>query len=187
MDYLKTKVPGVIVLVPELIPDNRGYFARVFSARDLEENSGFPFPVCQVNHSFNRLKGTLRGLHFLKPPYQENKLVLVVKGAILDVALDLRPNSPTYKQWHSEILTAENAKKMLIPAGCAHGFQTLDDQTEVFYLVSEYYEPLAEGGLRWNDPSLDLNWPFAPPLVISEKDQSWPDFDWAAHKAYQIP
>jgi dTDP-4-dehydrorhamnose 3,5-epimerase len=175
MRYLKTKIPGALVLVPEPIPDLRGHFARVFSQSELADE-GLDFPVRQINRSYNRLKGTLRGLHFQKPPHAENKLVQVVRGAILDVALDLRPDSPAYGQHHAEILTAENARALLVPIGCAHGFQTLLDDTEVFYLVSEYYAPGAEGGLRWDNPGLSVNWPERPPTVISEKDSSWPDY-----------
>ncbi|MDR1606818.1 MAG: dTDP-4-dehydrorhamnose 3,5-epimerase [Deltaproteobacteria bacterium] len=175
MRYLSTNIPGVLVLVPEPIPDSRGHFARVFSQSELAEY-GCDFPVCQINRSYNRLKGTLRGLHFQKPPHAEDKLVQVIRGAILDVALDLRPDSPTFGQHHAELLTAENGRALLIPKGCAHGFQTLLDDTEVLYLVSAYYEPSAEGGLPWNNPGLNINWPQQPPAVISDKDNSWPDY-----------
>jgi dTDP-4-dehydrorhamnose 3,5-epimerase len=175
MKYVAAKIPGVLVLAAEPIPDNRGYFARIFSQSELAEY-GVDFPVRQINRSYNRLKGTLRGMHFQKPPHAENKLVQVTKGAIFDVALDIRPESPTFGQFHAEILTSENCRALLIPAGCAHGFQTLTDDAEVIYLVSEYYEPKAEGGLRWDNPGLNVNWPEKPPTVISEKDRNWPDF-----------
>ncbi|MDR1577187.1 MAG: dTDP-4-dehydrorhamnose 3,5-epimerase [Deltaproteobacteria bacterium] len=174
MRYLKTELPKVLVLVSEPIPDARGHFVRVFSREELAAE-GLDFSVCQINRSYNLKKGTLRGMHFQKAPHAEDKLVQVIRGAILDVALDLRPESPTFGRHHAEVLSAENNRALLIPQGCAHGFQTLADDTEIIYLVSAYYEPSAEGGLRWNNPGLTINWP-EPPTVISDKDNSWPDY-----------
>jgi dTDP-4-dehydrorhamnose 3,5-epimerase len=173
----KTKLAQTLVLTQEPIPDNRGFFSRVFSQAELAA-AGLDFPVRQINRSHNRLKGTLRGMHFQKPPHAEDKLVLVIKGAIVDVALDIRPDSPTYGQGHAETLSADNGRALLIPKGCAHGFQTLVDDTEVLYLVSEYYEPAAAEGLRWNDPGVAIAWPQNPPTVMSDKDRAWPDFAW---------
>ncbi|MDR1871077.1 MAG: dTDP-4-dehydrorhamnose 3,5-epimerase [Deltaproteobacteria bacterium] len=174
MRYLKTALKDVLVLVQEPIPDNRGFFARAFSQDELQKE-GLDFPIRQINRSYNRLKGTLRGLHFQNPPHAEDKIIQVTKGSIIDVALDIRPGSPTFGQHHAEILTAANGRALLIPKGCAHGFQTLEDDTELYYLVSAYYAPGADSGIRWDNPGLNIAWPTQPPTVISDKDKAWPD------------
>ena len=125
--------------------------------------------------SYNRRKGTLRGMHFQREPHAETKLVRVVRGAIYDVIIDLRPDSPTFKRWIGVELTAENRRALYVPAGFAHGFQTLADDTEVFYQVSAFYTPGAEGGVRYDDPAFAVSWPL-PVSVISAKDAAWPDF-----------
>jgi dTDP-4-dehydrorhamnose 3,5-epimerase len=171
----KTDLEGVLVLIQEPILDSRGAFARVFCQKELEE-VGRNFTVCQINKSHNRLKGTLRGLHFQMPPHQEAKIIQVTKGSIVDVAVDIRHESETFGKYHAETLTDKNGRALLIPEGCAHGFQTLEDDTEIIYLVSAFYSPQAEGGLRWNNPGLDIPWPQIPPQVISDKDKAWPIF-----------
>jgi dTDP-4-dehydrorhamnose 3,5-epimerase len=175
MEFLKTALPGVLVLNPQDLTDQRGSFARLFCQKELL-SQGLDLTICQINRSYNRLRGTLRGLHFQKPPYAETKIIYVTSGSLYDVALDIRPLSPTFGQYHGELLSAQNGRALLIPEGCAHGFQTLEDDTQAIYLVSAFYEPLAEGGIRWNNPGLSIPWPLGPPQVISDKDGAWPDF-----------
>jgi dTDP-4-dehydrorhamnose 3,5-epimerase len=130
----------------------------------------------QANLSLSERRGTLRGLHYQVAPYQEAKLMRCVRGGIYDVIVDLRPESPTYKQWLSVELTADNRKALYIPEGFAHGYQTLADNTEVLYPVSQFYTPGAERGIRWNDPTFAIEWPTTETLILSEKDKCWPDF-----------
>jgi dTDP-4-dehydrorhamnose 3,5-epimerase len=174
MKYLECEIPGVILLEPDLLEDERGFFTRLFCQEELA-GRGVDFPVAQVNLSGNHRRGTLRGLHFQKGPEAEDKLVRAVTGAIFDVAVDLRPDSPTFSRWAGFELSADNRRSLLIPKGCAHGYLTLADNTETLYLTSSPYRPGAEGGLRWNDPFCRVDWPFEP-LVISSKDQAWPPY-----------
>ncbi len=152
--------------------DERGFFARGWCAREFEQQ-GLVNRMVQANLSFNATAGTLRGLHFQREPHAEVKLVRCTRGALFDVVVDLRPDSPTYRQWAGAELSADNRRAMYVPEGFAHGLQTLCDDTEVFYQVSAFYAPQAEGGLRWDDPAIGIDWPL-PVAQISDKDSAWP-------------
>jgi dTDP-4-dehydrorhamnose 3,5-epimerase len=154
--------------------DERGSFARTWCAREAEAHGLNP-RVVQCSVSRNLLKGTLRGMHYQRPPHAEAKLVRCTRGAVLDVVLDLRPGSPTFKQWEALELTPDNGIQLYIPEGFAHGFQTLVDDTEVLYQMSEFHHPATACGVRWNDPAFEIAWPFADP-ILSERDASYPDF-----------
>lgn len=166
------------MLLVELKPrfDDRGYFTRTWCESTFAEH-GIGFRVAQGNTSFSKQKGTLRGMHYQVAPAQEIKLVRCSQGAVYDVVVDLRPESPTYCRWFAAELTVDNHSMLHIPIGCAHGFQTLSDDAIVTYLVSANYSPAHERGVRYNDPVFDVRWPL-PVTTISEKDRSWPD-----HKA----
>jgi dTDP-4-dehydrorhamnose 3,5-epimerase len=168
MIFKETKLEGVYVVAPEFIEDERGFFARLWTPEEFEERGLNPRLV-QSNISYNRRKGTLRGMHFQVKPHEEAKLVRCTRGALYDVALDIRPDSPTYLQWEAVELTEENRLMFYVPEGFAHGYQTLLDDTEVFYQMSELYHPQAARGLRWDDPKLGVRWPL-PVSVISERD-----------------
>jgi len=174
MIFKKTKIKGLYIIEPELKIDERGYFARIFCKNEFKK-IGFDFKIVQINRSLTKKRGTIRGLHFQKPPKSEDKIVVCLKGKIFDVALDLRKNSPTFGKWFSVELSEENKKMFLIPKGFAHGFQTLTDNCEILYFVSEFYFPKYEGGVRWNDPFFNIKWPLKP-TIISEKDKNWPLF-----------
>ena len=174
MRFIETELKGAIIVEPELIEDDRGFFARAWCKKEFEQHE-LLMDLVQCNISFNRRKGTLRGMHFQVAPNEESKLVRCTRGAIYDVIIDLRPYSPTFKKWISVELTAENRKMLFIPEGYGHGFITLADNTEVFYQMSEYYAPESARGVRWNDPAFDIDWPHEV-SVISEKDQRYPDF-----------
>lgn len=174
MFFVETELKDAYIIELEKREDRRGFFARTW-AQDEFEQRGLESRVVQTNMSFNHSKGTLRGMHFQKAPYAETKLVRCVRGAVYDVIIDLRPESPTYKRWLGVELSAENRRSVYVPEGFAHGFQTLEDNCELMYQVSKVYTPSAEGGLRYNDPSFDIQWPL-PATVLSDKDQSWPDF-----------
>jgi dTDP-4-dehydrorhamnose 3,5-epimerase len=175
MLFKETTLKGAFVLEIEPRPDERGFFARTFCERELAEH-GLPVRFPQCNLSRNARTGTLRGMHFQAAPLWEAKLVRCVSGAIWDVIVDLRPQSPTRFGSIGVELSADNARALFVPEGFAHGFVTLQDNSDVFYHMSEFYRPDGARGLRWNDPFLDLRWP-APPRVISERDASYPDFD----------
>lgn len=152
--------------------DDRGWFSRLFCQQEFAE-SGLDPRVCQVNNSLSRDTGTLRGLHYQEGSFAETKLVRAVGGAVFDVCLDLRPESPTYLKWDSAILTAENRRMIFIPRGCAHAILTLEPNTELIYLSSAPYHASSERGARWDDPAFGIAWPIEP-TVISSKDASWP-------------
>ena len=175
MTFHQTKLPGIFEIHLEPQPDERGFFARSWCQRQFEEQGLNP-RLAQCNVSFNTRKGTLRGMHYQMAPYSETKIVRCTHGAIYDVVLDLRPQSPTFKQWIALILTGANWNMVYIPEGCAHGFLTLEDQTEVFYQMSEFYHPDAARGVRWDDPAFQIAWP-AEVEVISDRDCSYPDFE----------
>lgn len=174
MIFNETELPGVYVVDVETIGDRRGHFARAFCAGEFEKH-GLEPRVAQCNLSYNHAKGTLRGLHFQKAPHEETKLVRCTRGAIFDVAVDLRPDSPTFKKWTGVELSAENSRMLYVPAGFAHGYLTLTNGAEVFYMVSQFYAPASEGGYRWDDPAFGIDWP-APVEVVSDKDAAHPDF-----------
>ena len=174
MKFTETKLKGAYIIEPELITDERGFFARSWCQQKFTERGLNPNLV-QCNISFNLKKGTLRGMHYQVKPHEEAKLVRCTMGAIYDVIIDIRPKSLTFKHWISVELTAENRNMLYIPEGMAHGFQTLVDNTEVFYQMSEFYHPEATRGIRWNDPKLSIKWPIQE-LVISQKDRSYSVF-----------
>jgi dTDP-4-dehydrorhamnose 3,5-epimerase len=167
---------GVMLIEPERREDERGFFARAWCAREFAEH-GIDVTWAQANVSHNRRRGTLRGLHFRRPPHGEAKLVSCTRGAIHDVLVDLRPEAPTFRAHMAVVLSAENALALYVPKGLAHGFQTLEDDTDVFYLMSEFYAPEHETGVRWNDPVLGIDWPPAEPRIISTRDATYPDLE----------
>ena len=175
MTFHETKLPGVFEIHLEPNCDERGFFARTWCEREFKSHGLNP-AVVQCNISFNVKKGTLRGVHFQAAPYGEAKVVRCTSGAIYDVVLDLRPVSPTFKKWIGFTLTAANRRMLYIPEGCAHGFLTLEDNTEVFYQMSEFYHPESARGVRWNDSAFQIAWP-EKVEVISERDRTYPDFD----------
>jgi len=174
MTFHRGALPDVMEVRIEPREDERGYFARTWCQREFEEQ-GLNAQLVQCNVSFNRHKGTLRGMHWQATPYSEAKLVRCTRGAIYDVALDLRPHSPTYRQWMAATLTSADQNMLYIPEGCAHGFLTLTDNAEVFYQMSEFYHLDSARGVRWNDPAFGIQWP-EPVAVISERDRTYPDF-----------
>jgi dTDP-4-dehydrorhamnose 3,5-epimerase len=175
MKFCETKLAGAFEIDLEPKPDERGFFARSWCLKEFEAQGLTPRLV-QCSISLNSRKGTLRGMHYQEAPYQEAKLVRCTKGAIYDVVVDLRPDSPTYKDWIPVVLTAEKRNMIYVPEGCAHGFLTLEDKTEVCYQVSEFYRPECARGVRWNDPAFQITWP-AKVEVISERDRVYPDFE----------
>ena len=172
MTFDETSLAGAYIVQPQRLGDERGFFARAFCRREFEAAGLHPV-VAQGNIAFNYVRGTLRGLHFQYPPAAEAKLVRCTRGAILDVIVDLRPESRTYLQHIAVELTAENRRALYVPERFAHGYQVLEDQTETTYLVSEFYTPSAESGLPFDDPRLRIAWPL-PVVRISDKDRRWP-------------
>ncbi len=184
MLFIETHVVGAFVIEPERISDERGFFARTWCRREFEAQGLNPALV-QCNVSFNRRKGTLRGMHYQIPPHEEAKLVRCTTGAIYDVAIDLRPTSPSFGAHAAAILDGGNRRMLYVPEGCAHGFLTLEDATEVAYQMSEFYAPDAGRGVRWDDPAFGISWP-GEVREISERDQAYPDVDLTALAA-RIP
>lgn len=172
MKFIHTAIEGVVIVEPEVHGDSRGFFLESWSRRDFEQ-AGVPYDFVQDNHSFSAVKGTLRGVHFQRGEWSQAKLVRCVRGAIRDVAVDLRPESPTYKQWVAVELSAENKRQLLIPRRMGHGFVTLTDEVDFLYRVDNFYAPEHEGGIRWNDPELKIDWGVENP-VLSAKDQISP-------------
>jgi dTDP-4-dehydrorhamnose 3,5-epimerase len=173
MIFTDTGLKGAWVIEPEPIEDSRGFFARMWCQKEFAEG-GLETGFVQCNIAFNLDKGTLRGLHFQNHPCQEVKLVRCTRGEIFDVIVDLDPNSETYRKWFGIYLTEKNHKMLYVPKNCAHGYQTLCSASEVFYQVSEFYTPEAEGGLRWDDPDIGIQWPPTSRLTVSEKDRALP-------------
>lgn len=173
MIFTETRIPGVLVVELEKREDPRGYFARAWCATEFEKH-GLPTFV-QTNMSLSRQRGTIRGLHYQAAPHGEAKYMRCIRGAIFDVAVDVRPDSPTYKKWIGVELTADNRKALFIPEGLAHAYQALTDDAEVIYSSSCAYAPGAERGIRWNDPAFNVEWPIVEALV-SDKDKKWADF-----------
>ncbi len=169
MKITKTKLDGVVIIEPDVFGDNRGFFMESWNKNKMEE-AGLYYDFVQDNHSKSTVKGTLRGIHFQKGDKAQAKLVRCVKGAVLDVAVDLRKNSPTFKQWVGVELSEENKKQLLIPRGFGHGFVTLTNDVEFLYKADNYYAPKAEGGIRWNDPDIGVEWGVENP-ILSEKDK----------------
>lgn len=172
MKITKTKLDGVVIIESDVFGDNRGFFMESWNKKKMEEN-GLYYDFVQDNHSKSTVKGTLRGIHFQKGNKAQAKLVRCVKGAVLDVAVDLRKNSPTFKQWVGVELNEENKKQLLIPRGFGHGFVTLTDDVEFLYKADNYYAPEADAGIRWNDPEIGVEWGVENP-ILSEKDKKNP-------------
>lgn len=173
MIFTKTKLNGAYIIDLERLEDERGFYARAWCKEEIE-SYGLVSELAQVNISYAKRLGTLRGLHYQHPPYGEVKLMRCVRGAIYDVIIDLRPGSPTRNQWLGVELSEDNRSMLYVPKGFAQGFQTLEDDTEVLYSVSSMYHPESEGGVRYNDPAFKIKWPLNV-AVISEKDKSWPN------------
>lgn len=169
MKITKTKLEGVVIIEPDVFGDNRGFFMESWNKKKMAE-AGLDYDFVQDNHSKSTVKGTLRGIHFQKGDKAQAKLVRCVKGAVLDVAVDLRKNSPTFKQWVIVELSEENKKQLLIPRGFGHGFLTLTDNVEFLYKADNYYAPEADAGIRWNDPEIAIEWGIKNP-ILSEKDR----------------
>ncbi len=175
MIFTETQLKGVYIIEPERLADERGFFARTWCQKELASH-GLENRLVQCSISYNPKKGTLRGMHFQTAPWEEVKIVRCTSGAIYDVVIDLRPDSPTFKKWFGLNLSQEERNMLYIPKGFAHGFMTLSDQVEVFYQMSEFYYPDHSGGVRWNDTAFGIRWPMAVQL-ISERDNAYPDFE----------
>ncbi len=175
MQIEDTKLAGVKLITPRRFGDHRGFFSESYSRKDLAEN-GIDVEFVQDNHSLSMTPGTVRGLHFQAPPHAQDKLVRCGKGALFDVAVDIRKGSPTYGQWVGFELSFENGAQVLVPAGFAHGFVTLVPDTEIIYKCSDYYVPETEGALIWNDPDIGIDWPYQGEVVLSDKDAKAPGF-----------
>jgi dTDP-4-dehydrorhamnose 3,5-epimerase len=179
MKFTETPLPGAFVIELEKRGDDRGFFARFFCEREFAQH-GLNHQIVQINNSSSKFPGTLRGMHYQLAPKAEDKVVRCIHGALLDVIIDLREDSPTFTKHFSVELSAENRKTLYVPKGFAHGFITLQPDTEAFYLLTEFYSPEHERGIRYNDPKFGIPWPMAP-TVISDKDAKHPDFNPAVH------
>jgi len=174
MRFEALRIDGPWLIQPDLLEDERGWFARTFCSEEFLAR-GLHVPFVQSNISWNRLRGTLRGLHYQRPPLEEVKLVRCTKGAVYDVIVDLRPKSQSFRQWTAVELTAENRVSVYVPAGFAHGFQSLEDDTEVLYQMGAPYAPELAAGVRWNDSAFGIAWPISSP-ILSPRDRDYPDF-----------
>lgn len=174
MRFTPTRLQDAALIALEPRTDERGMFARTFCKHEFAA-AGLETEFVQQNMSVSKRKGTLRGMHFQRPPFSEVKLVRCLRGAIHDVIIDIRPESPTFRQWQGFDLSEDNQLTLYVPRGFAHGFVTLTDEATVTYLVSAPYSPQAEGGVRWNDPAFAIAWPIEP-VTMSDKDRAWPDF-----------
>jgi dTDP-4-dehydrorhamnose 3,5-epimerase len=174
MIFSESPLQGAFVIDLERREDGRGFFSRAWCGKEVEAHGLIP-RIVQANTSFNKKKGTLRGMHYQISPRAETKAICCLKGSVFDVIIDLRPDSASYKKWFGIELTAENRTMLYVPELFAHGYITLEDNSEVFYLVSEYYAPECERGVRYDDPAFGVSWP-VPIDVISEKDRTWPDY-----------
>ena len=174
MIFLETGLAGALLIEPERQEDARGFFARTWCQREFTDH-GLNARLVQCNVSFNKKRGTLRGMHYQVAPHEEAKLVRCTRGSLYDVMIDLRPASPTFKKHVGVVLTDQSRKMLYVPEGCAHGFQTLEDETEIFYQMSEFYAPDCARGLRWDDPAFGIRWPLEE-RTMCERDRSYPDF-----------
>ena len=172
MIFGETTIPGAFVIEPERIADRRGFFARVWCKKEFQQH-GLCGDLLQSNVGFSHQKGTVRGLHFQHSPHAESKIVRCTRGAMFDVIVDLRPDSPTYKHWFGVELTCENSKMIYVPEGIAQGYMTLEDRTEMNYHTSQFFDAQAASGVRFDDPEFAIEWPLAP-TVVSEQDRNWP-------------
>lgn len=175
MTLVKTKIPGAFEIRLEPKSDERGFFARTWCQKEFE-SYGLDSRLAQCSVSFNARTRTLRGMHYQSAPYEETKVVRCTRGAVYDVVVDLRPSSRTYKNWASVVLTANERNMIYVPKGCGHGFLTLEDETEVLYQISEFYDPESARGVRWDDPAFRIEWP-AEPMVLSERDRAYPNLE----------
>ena len=175
MEFTATHIEGLYLIQLKKLEDERGLFARTFCKNEFKQ-IGFDKEFVQFNHSFNKHKGTIRGMHFQPPPYSETKLIRCIQGAVYDVAVDLRAGSATFLQYFGIELSAQNMKSILIPEGFAHGFQTLEDDTALIYHHTQYYTPGADAGVRFDDPALHIDWKL-PATMVSEKDKSYKMID----------
>ncbi len=173
MIFTETKLKGAFLVELKLIEDDRGFFARAWCNNELKAQ-GLSHNLVQANTAYSKKSGTLRGIHFQNEPHQEAKLVKCIQGAIFDVIVDIRPASSTFGQWYGVELSAKNRKMLYVPEGFGHAYLTLADATEVYYSVTEFYHPESEGGIRWDDPEIGIEWPIKP-TVISDKDQALPN------------
>lgn len=176
MIFKQTKLKGAYIIDIEPVRDERGFFSRSFCQKEFKKH-GLNFHNNQCNLSYNEKRGTLRGMHYQITPFAEAKMVSCIRGKIYDVIIDLRSNSDTYCQWIAIELSAENCNMLYIPKGFAHGFQTLCDQTMVYYQISEYHQPKFARGIRWNDSAFNIKWPKINKRIISVKDQEYPNFN----------
>jgi dTDP-4-dehydrorhamnose 3,5-epimerase len=174
MRFESTGLDGVLIVRPELRQDDRGWFARTWCEREARQH-GLETAWVQCSMSYNARRGLIRGLHYQRPPYEETKLVRCTMGSIHDVVLDLRPDSPSFGRHLAVELSAMNRLAVYVPRGCAHGFQVLEDETEVFYQISEFYAPEHAAGVRWDDPAFAIPWPVMPP-TMSDRDRTLPDY-----------
>jgi dTDP-4-dehydrorhamnose 3,5-epimerase len=174
MIFTSTRLAGAYLIEIEKIEDDRGFFARTWCRREFDAR-GLAAAPAQMNLSRTKTRGTIRGLHYQAPPCAETKLLHCIRGAIYDVAVDLRPESPTYREWMAVELSAADHRMLYLPEGFAHGFQSLEDDVEVLYVVSEFHSPRHERGIRYNDPAFAIHWPLDVRMV-SDKDRQWPDF-----------
>jgi dTDP-4-dehydrorhamnose 3,5-epimerase len=175
MMFRETKLSGAFVLEVQRLDDDRGFFGRTFCRNEFA-GRGLNPDVAQCNISYNRDAGTLRGMHYQSAPHAEDKLIRCTRGKLYDVIVDLRRESPTFKQWVAVELTGENRLMLYVPKGCAHGFLTLEDHTEVCYQMSEFYHPESSRGVRWDDPAFKIQWPSGVRAILSERDRNWPDY-----------
>jgi dTDP-4-dehydrorhamnose 3,5-epimerase len=174
MIFTETQIKGVYIIEPDLLTDERGFFARSFCKEEFRKH-GLETDIVQCNISYNKTKGTLRGMHYQVPPFEEAKIVSCTKGSIYDVVLDLRPDSRTYCQWVANELNNDNYTLLYIPRGCAHGFQTLKNNAVVYYQMNEFFNPEYARGVRYNDPFFRIQWPIDE-RIISKKDRAYSDF-----------
>lgn len=179
MTFTSASIEGSYIIDPELHGDERGFFARIFCAREFASR-GLASDLVQTNMSYSAERGTMRGLHYQEAPHQEAKLIRCTRGAVFDVVVDVRPESTTFMEWMGVELTAKNRRMVYVPEGCAHGMLTLVADTEVFYPVSDFYSPDVEQGIRYDDPAFNIDWPIDV-RVISSKDRTWPDFQVSEH------
>jgi dTDP-4-dehydrorhamnose 3,5-epimerase len=173
--FIETKLKGAFIIEPERFEDHRGFFARSFSREEFLKH-GLLADFIEAGISFNRKRHTVRGMHWQAAPHAQAKLVRCTRGAIYDVIIDLRPESPTYKEWMGQELTEQTKLMLYVPPSFAHGYQTLEDDSEVFYELSAKYSPQSERGLRWNDPLFAINWPKTNDVIINERDRGFPDY-----------
>mgnify|MGYP000906026405 CR=1 FL=1 len=175
MIFTETEIKGAYIIEPELLTDERGFFARSFCKEEFREK-GLETEIIQCNISYNKKSGTLRGMHYQAPPFEEAKIVSCVRGSIYDVVVDLRRDSSSYCRWFATELTEHNFKMVYIPKGCAHGFQTLEDDCMVYYQMTEFFHPECARGVRWDDSTFRITWPACGDVTISEKDRQYEIF-----------